>query len=1684
MKKVQKILLLIICIFLTMGAGKICIWAAGSEGELIFGNGNGITRAEWLHNLVTVFDMSVENGQYPDDYFSDLHTEDEYYEDVMTAAYFGVFYAETGTEVYPNEKATRDFAAHTLNFCLAFQLDEEGNYSFSDAQECEYATDAQIAVDRGWFDLIDGKFCPDRVVTADEAEYMLTDAQNVLDASEIDSNHSNTVEFAEDVKVIPNGTEVVIEDGYVVINEMPAETEICENDTFAVFVNDIPQVYVAKSVDTNESTLQIETEKAEEQEAIENIDLQGSIAVDLADIEPLDGAQLEYIDKKTGIAYQSLDALPYAKQSAKTVSERTMVEAKHDLKLSDAITASVTMEIEAPSVDFQINPFGTSSIVFTTETKLSFNLSGDLADADSVLKGLKNIRFVNCTVPGIGGFVVEADIEASGKISGVTRGYLTNGVAFDFGSGFRLVKGYKSAGFNITAGATASIGLVAKLGVTDMPVLKAYVYAGAGARANLKSSHYDDGKLPENCLNFSAYLYANCGATASIDLGFTKPSIDLKHEFFNEKNSPVRAVFHYEDGKEVSRCTRDPNCNSGYYTRGDSVYAGCGWIDGFGSSGYDGQGEPIQIYTYTLDENDQATVTGYKGNAVDLTVPSSLDGYTVVAIGDGAFEDNDIIRTVLLPETLVSIGSKAFNSCDLLESVSIPDSVTNIDKFAFRECRVLYDVELPEKLEVIGAGAFADCESLTNISIPAALQEIKAGIWGSQNYWGPFTGCSSLNNVSFEEDCTFVLADLFYGCDGLENIIIPDSITVIEAEAFANCTNLIHVQMPDTVTEIEDGVFSGCYSLSEINLSTALTTIGGGAFADCISLERITIPKTLQSVESGLSHYGRLYWGPFDSCTALKTVEFETGTVTVADSLFEDCDGLVEIVLPDSITNIGKRAFYNCINLESVQISAAVTEIGVCAFGNCTELQDVTLPASLESIGGGAFCSCTSLTQINIPKTLKTVKFGLGHYGEQFSGAFENCSALKNVEYENGITLIPGSLFVNCTGLETVQFPDTVTKVEGSALKGCINLKSAIFGDNITEVGTRVFYGCSALETVKLPNNCQEIPAMMFYGCKNLEEINLPSTIRYIRESAFEKSGLHGLELPDTVELIGAYVFRECENLEKINLNEGLTDIGRAAFEECRSIEEIVIPDSLKTLGTSTFKNCEKLSRISLGNGLTEIPEYGFYQCGSLEEIKLPYRIETVGNYAFANCTKLKEITMPRTVSAISSNAFSYPTQMTVYGVSGTYVESYAKEKGMKFVAREIHAETVSLNKTELSLLKGQNEILQLTVLPSEFTDEVVWKSTDTEVVTVDNAGSVTARAVGTATIKVTVGDKSAACHITVMQPVTKINLNQTSLSLEALESYELKASIQPQNASNQEIAWSSSEPQVVTVDENGIVKALKKGNAVITVKAQDGSNVSKTCTVTVTNSAWIVSSVQELESGHNYENNFSDYWIYQENGASQLNITFDERTELEEDFDFLYLYAKDGTEIGRYTGTELAGNTVTIPGDTVKIKLVSDGSGTKWGYKVTAVTTGEIKPDVESITLSVLSKNMTVGSSFQNTALIMPENADQTVVWESSNPEVASVENGVITAISEGETVITAKSSNGKTAECRITVSSAKGDVDGDGEITIFDASAIIDTIYGRKELDIELADMDGNGTVDVFDASYVIDMLYQRNV
>ena len=284
----------------------------------------------------------------------------------------------------------------------------------------------------------------------------------------------------------------------------------------------------------------------------------------------------------------------------------------------------------------------------------------------------------------------------------------------------------------------------------------------------------------------------------------------------------------------------------------------------------------------------------------------------------------------------------------------------------------------------------------------------------------------------------------------------------------------------------------------------------------------------------------------------------------------------------------------------------------------------------------------------------------------------------------------------------------------------------------------------------------------------------------------------------------------------------------------------------------------------------------------------------------------------------------------------------FENQQGMKFVDKAVRATNVVLDKTELTLNKGMKYSLTMTVTPATFTDEVSWKSTNVEVAAIAEDGTVTAKGAGQATIKVTVGEVSATCKVNVVQPVTSIYLNKTALEMTALDTYQLQASVYPSEANNKEVSWESSDEKVATVDKNGLVQAKEKGTAVITAKAKDGSEVSRSCKVTVKNTAYVVTDISKLESTHNYENNCSYFCVYTKTGASALNITFNSKTALEEDFDYLYVFDKENKQVGKYTGTQLAGKTITVSGDTVKIQLVSDDAGNAWGFKVDVISEKE----------------------------------------------------------------------------------------------------------------------------------------------
>lgn len=172
----------------------------------------------------------------------------------------------------------------------------------------------------------------------------------------------------------------------------------------------------------------------------------------------------------------------------------------------------------------------------------------------------------------------------------------------------------------------------------------------------------------------------------------------------------------------------------------------------------------------------------------------------------------------------------------------------------------------------------------------------------------------------------------------------------------------------------------------------------------------------------------------------------------------------------------------------------------------------------------------------------------------------------------------------------------------------------------------------------------------------------------------------------------------------------------------------------------------------------------------------------------------------------------------------------------------DMYVTGVQLNKERMTLQPEKSKKLTATVLPETAENKnVTWSSSDTNVAKVNKNGRVTAVNEGTAIITVTTNDGgfTAQCKVTVKKgapeeiDVTSVMLNKNSLTLQKDGSETLSAVVQPENATDPSVRWSSSDTAVATVDENGKVTAISKGTAVISATTVDGGFIAQ-CNVTV----------------------------------------------------------------------------------------------------------------------------------------------------------------------------------------------------------------------------------------------------------
>lgn len=377
--------------------------------------------------------------------------------------------------------------------------------------------------------------------------------------------------------------------------------------------------------------------------------------------------------------------------------------------------------------------------------------------------------------------------------------------------------------------------------------------------------------------------------------------------------------------------------------------------------------------------------------------------------------------------------------------------------------------------------------------------------------------------------------------------------------------------------------------------------------------------------------------------------------------------------------------------------------------------------------------------------------------------------------------------------------------------------------------------------------------------------------------------------------------------------------------------------------------------------------------------------------------------------------------QVTYEALGWNFTDVWKIDEGTSFPYLpefDIPVSMVTLDMNEAELMRGETLQLSATVSPDDARNpKVLWTSDNDKIATVDADGVVTAIAVGEATITATAADGSgisATCKVTVTPKlVEQISLSENELSVENGSSVQLTVTVLPQDADNISVTWTSNNTMVATVDATGRVSAVGVGTAVITATTNDGSNLSVSCTVTVSPKQVVFISLDK----------------------TNLTLRVDESalltaTVLPED-------AGDRS----VTWTSSDGNVATVNSNGVVIALgigeaditaaANDGSGVAATCHVT------VSPIIaESITLDKKELVMIKGKTDRLTPVILPNNVtDKSVTWTSSDDNVVTVDDdGNLEAVGEGSAEVTAATNDGSdlSATCKVTVINPDGGIYG----------------------------------------------------
>ncbi len=602
---------------------------------------------------------------------------------------------------------------------------------------------------------------------------------------------------------------------------------------------------------------------------------------------------------------------------------------------------------------------------------------------------------------------------------------------------------------------------------------------------------------------------------------------------------------------------------------------------------------------------------------------------------------------------------------------------------------------------------------------------------------------------------------------------LSNNLRIIQESTFSGCTSLTEITIPDGVTSIGQYAFYDCTSLAEIVIPDSVTSIGWCAFSGCTSLSKVKLSNSLMIIEEGT----------FSDCTSLKEIVIPDSVTEIGESAFSGCTSLAEITIPDNLTIIEAETFSGCESLTEIVIPDSVSEIGESAFSNCASLAEIVIPDRVTSIGKSAFSDCTSLAEIVIPDSVTEI-------GES---AFSGCTSLAKVKLSNNLTIIEAGTFRDCTSLTEIVIPDSVTEIRGR-------------WEGYYQYYVGAFSGCTSMKSITIGSGVEGVDYSFISLCRGLANINVsPNNKNYssIDGVLFNKDG---------TELLA---YTGGNDRSEYTIPDGVTTVCENAFFGCY-IRTLTIPVSVIEIDDSAFENCDSLKNV--------------YYLGT----RAQWKAVVIG-------TKNEALTRA-TVHCIDD-----PPCDHVWGEWEVVEEATYEKEGLerracslcnieetRSIPKLVRVSAIELSESEKTVFVGDTFTITATVKPEDaFNRTVTWSSSDPSIATVDENGTVTAIAKGEAIITAESADGvKAECKVTVEKKVAAIELSESEKTVFVGDTFTITATVKPDNAWNRTVTWSSSDPSIATVDENGTVTAIAEGEAIITAESADG--VTAECKVTV----------------------------------------------------------------------------------------------------------------------------------------------------------------------------------------------------------------------------------------------------------